>query len=268
MKSANLVCDACFRIAALVAILSVCSLLGGSIAAPPGYVDVVETKAVAYKPRDCADVYANGERESGVYTVYVGSLKREVEVYCDMTTDGGGWTVFQRREDGSVNFQQLWTAYESGFGSVAGEHWLGNSYLHSLTASRNYELRIDMRMWNNSAAHALYSDFKIASGSTCDNYKLLSVGAYCGTAGDSLTRHVGYKFSTADQDNDATPTASCAALYKGAWWYSSCHSSNLNGFYFIGGPHASYADGVEWQAWTGYYYSLKFVEMKIRPVDA
>ena len=81
--------------------------------------------------------------------------------------------------------------------------------------------------------------------------------------GDSLTRHVGYKFSTRDQDNDAA-SSSCAVAYKGAWWYYGCHHSNLNGRY-LRGNHTSYADGVNWLHWKGHYYSLRFTEMKIRP---
>ena len=81
--------------------------------------------------------------------------------------------------------------------------------------------------------------------------------------GDSLTGHVGEKFSTRDQDNDVWPN-SCAVTFKGAWWYDKCHSSNLNGAY-LRGRHSSYADGVEWYGWTGYNYSLRFTEMKIRP---
>lgn len=81
--------------------------------------------------------------------------------------------------------------------------------------------------------------------------------------GDSLTNHLGMKFSTYDSQHNSCST-NCAVEYRGAWWYTCCHSSNLNGFYYLG-YHSSYADGIEWNAWTGYHYSLKTTEMKIRP---
>jgi len=83
--------------------------------------------------------------------------------------------------------------------------------------------------------------------------------------GDSLTVHKGAEFSTLDQDNDSSADRECANTFKGAWWYTDCHQSNLNGLY-LGGPHESYADGVNWRQWTGYHYSLKISEMKIRPI--
>ena len=86
----------------------------------------------------------------------------------------------------------------------------------------------------------------------------------CTCIGDSLGYHNGYEFSTLDVDRDVN-SAQCAVTYRGAWWYKKCHSSNLNGAY-LNGAHESYADGVEWEAWHGYYYSLRFTEMKIRPV--
>ena len=84
--------------------------------------------------------------------------------------------------------------------------------------------------------------------------------------GDSLTGHVGQKFSTRDQDNDIHDSGSCAVAYKGAWWYGACHHANLNGRY-LNGSHTSYADGVNWANWKGDHYSLRFTEMKIRPFN-
>lgn len=80
-----------------------------------------------------------------------------------------------------------------------------------------------------------------------------------------MAGHYGQMFSTYDAKHNSC-SDNCAVLYRGAWWYACCHSSNLNGFYY-NGYHSSYADGVEWNTWTGYHYSLKTTEMKIRPFN-
>jgi len=84
--------------------------------------------------------------------------------------------------------------------------------------------------------------------------------------GDSLRSHLGHKFSTRDQDNDAS-SISCAVKYKGAWWYGSGYYSNLNGLYYHTGRYTSTnVDGVEWYIWKrNHWYSLRVTEMKFRP---
>lgn len=81
-------------------------------------------------------------------------------------------------------------------------------------------------------------------------------------AGDSLTDHGDHFFSTKDRDNDES-SSNCAVQFQGAWWYHSCHSSNLNGRY-LKGPHTSYANGINWKSWGRYNYSYKVSEMKLR----
>ena len=209
---------------------------------------------------DCKNASARGQTTSGVYTIQPDN-QPAFQVYCDMETDGGGWTVFQRRMDGSVDFYRYWTDYQQGFGNLSGEFWLGLDKIHRLTSTPT-ELRVDLRDFEGNSAYAKYTSFSVGSSSSKYILSVLSSG-YSGTAGDSLVWHNRMKFSTRDQDNDAASGASCAQVYKGGWWYSACHHSNLNGLYH-GGPHSSYADGVNWYTWKGHNYSLKFTEMKLR----
>ena len=202
-----------------------------------------------------------GATGDGIYRIDVdgaGALA-PADVVCDMTTDGGGWTVFQRRANGSVDFYRTYAEYANGFGTTT-EYWLGNNRLAVLTAN-SVNMRIDMQRYTGETAYALYTGFKVNSAS--DGYRLASSSWVGGTAGDSLTGHVGMRFTTKDVDQDTAEFGNCAQTFTGAWWYTACHSSNLNGRY-LNGPHQSYADGVEWYTWTQHYESLTKTEMKLR----
>ncbi|XP_020622716.1 ficolin-2-like [Orbicella faveolata] len=207
------------------------------------------------KPKSCAQILQDGFTSSGVYTINPDGGK-PMQVLCDMVTDGGGWTVFQRRLDGSVDFFLGWESYKNGFGNLKGEFWLGNNNIHRLTAAGNVSLRVDLEDFEDDVRYAEYTTFKVADEE--DNFRLV-IGGYNGTAGDSMAVHNGSPFST--KDNDTTDI--CAQLYKGAWWYKDCHESNLNGLY-LKGAHSSDADGVNWKAFRGWQYSLKRTEMKVK----
>ena len=209
--------------------------------------------------RDCKEAYDLGQTCSGVYTLKPDNLP-PFEAYCDMETDGGGWTVFQRRMDGTQNFYLYWTHYVRGFGELNREFWLGLSQLERLTKVPT-ELRVDLEDFDNSARFAKYRTFKV--GDSASNYTL-TVSGYSGTAGDSFSTHINQEFSTRDRDNDVQ-SAHCAQRFKGAWWFFNCHPSNLNGRY-LSGTHSSFADGVNWYHFRQYNYSLKVSEMKLRRI--
>ncbi|XP_053267565.1 tenascin isoform X2 [Pleuronectes platessa] len=211
------------------------------------------------RPRDCAQIYLNGETTSGIYTIYVGGEDGQpIQVYCDMATDGGGWTVALRRQNGKLEFFRNWKNYTAGFGNMNDEFWLGLSNLYKITSSGHYELRVDLRDKGESA-YAQYDKFTLAEPRT--RYKIY-IGAYSGTAGDSMTYHQGRPFSTYDNDNDIAVT-NCALSYKGAFWYKNCHRVNLMGKY----GDSSHSKGINWFHWKGHEHSIEFAEMKIRPAN-
>ncbi|XP_069024728.1 fibrinogen C domain-containing protein 1-like [Embiotoca jacksoni] len=224
---------------------------------PPG------GQRLSFCPSDCASLYHNGVRRSGVYTIVM-SPGASLPVYCDMETEGGGWTVFQRRHDGSVSFNRGWSQYRDGFGEPRGEHWLGNQQLHLLSNQGHYSLRIDLQDWSHVHRHALYHTFRVEDE---ENRYRLHVSGFSGTVEDSFSwYHDRQSFSTPDTGNI------CAEISHAGWWFHQCYYANLNGVYYKGGRYSLKAqnllgpDGVVWFSWKDSdFYSLKSVTMMVRP---
>ncbi|XP_078611763.1 uncharacterized protein LOC144882092 [Branchiostoma floridae x Branchiostoma japonicum] len=226
---------------------------------PPGTCDCFNSPA-----RDCDELYNAAYRNSGVYTIQPVRSRDPYQVYCEMENSVGGWTVIQKRFDGSVDFARDWQTYKEGFGSRSGEFWLGNDKIYQLTNAKSYLLRIDLENWSSDTAYAEYDSFYIEDEAA--KYRL-HVGTYSGTAGDGgkgLSYHDGRKFSTHDQDNDSHATNCAADHGRGGWWYGGCDTVNLNQPYKHGGG-GSESHGIEWEAWTAHKYSIKSSVMKIRP---
>ncbi|KAM4663340.1 ficolin-1-like [Discoglossus pictus] len=219
------------------------------------------TSESVYAARNCKELLDQGIVLSDWYTIYPDG-RQPLKVLCDMHTDGGGWTVFQRRWDGSVDFFRDWKSYKMGFGSRLNEFWLGNDNLHKITSSGTWELRVDLEDFIGTKHFAKYSSFQIMGEE--EKYKLLLGDFKEGNAGNSLSYNNNLEFSTMDSDNDSS-SGNCAEERKGGWWYGSCSNANLNSLYILG-DHSTPSIGINWNSGKGWNYSYKYSEMKIRPV--
>ena len=170
------------------------------------------------------------------------------DVYCDTTTDDGGWIVIARNKKGStVDFNKNWTDYERGFGDLKTEFWYGLDAIHCLTQSGQWEMRVDYQKNDKTWSYLHYNQFSV--GSASEEYPL-TVGGFTGEGTDWFTSHPlnGMKFTTPDNDNDKNG-GNCAASYKGGWWYNNCYYVNPN----RQPPQVK--------------NNVLFTEMKIRPKD-
>ncbi|XP_070803136.1 fibroleukin [Pituophis catenifer annectens] len=222
---------------------------------------------------DCSNYFAAGKRQNGVYKITPDPRNHSFEAYCDMESFGGGWTVFQMRQDGSVSFNRTWEAYKNGFGNGK-EFWLGNDKIHLLTKSKQMQLRIELEDFNGVREYASYDQFYVANEYL--KYRL-TIGTYTGTAGDSLNFSKRYShdqkfFTTPDRDNDQYATGNCGAYYSSGWWFDACLAANLNGKYY-NKNYKGVRNGIFWATWpeasdqnmNGYRKAFRKVKMMMRP---
>ncbi|KAL3201409.1 hypothetical protein MRX96_012458 [Rhipicephalus microplus] len=170
--------------------------------APVSSVQSVGEKCVTathvMSPRNCADLRTGGATCDGIYIVYTQGV-RAVRVYCDMSTDGGGWTVLMRRGNFSqwpLTFETDWNSYKHGFGDIEREFWLGNDLMHMLSTEHDMMLRVTLESFEGETIDLDYEAFVV--GSENDHYRL-RIGSYVGPhprVGNSLRRHSEQLFST------------------------------------------------------------------------
>jgi len=222
------------------------------------------TSPAAVTVRDCYDIQQqNPTAQNGVYWIKPTSYVTPFQVYCQLTQYGGGWTLFQRRLDGSQLFFRPWYDYANGFGNLLTEFWMGNDRLAAMTAGRQYSLRVDLTDWSGNSSYAEYSFFRISDSK--DKYRLTGLTYRTGTAGDALTSiHFNQQFSTFDQDNDAYPTGNVAYGCLSAWWFGNGAYSHLNGWYNGTTYNTGWMNEITWNSWKPVRH-IRYAEMKIRP---
>ncbi|XP_057297325.1 fibroleukin-like [Hydractinia symbiolongicarpus] len=208
-------------------------------------LQICDCRSVTYSKRDCLEWREKGAKEDGLYNIKVGD--QTVEVFCDMTTDGGGWTVIQKRQRSTnpVNFNTTWDKYKKGFGDLKTEFWLGNDYIHKLSAMAETTLRIHSTAKDNMKKISILKYFKVANEGV--HYQV----SYRFGTGPSLfdaryTRFNQSKFSTIDSDNDIWQHVNCAVRLSAGFWFDACSVANLNGPFI---PHDQ-RFGFMWRGWN------------------
>ena len=201
--------------------------------------------------RSCCDlrIFPPDRVPTGVYKMSMGTFAT-ANVYCDMTTDNGGWIVIQRnRKNSQLSFNKNWREYEEGFGDLNKDFWAGLELMHTLTQRGQWEMRVDYQKNDKTWSYLHYNQFSV--GSASEEYPL-TVGGYSGsiTSGHALYYN-GMKFSTPDNDNDGWSDDNCAAIHKSGYWHRSCRYVNPN-------QQPPYVNPPR---------DVLFSEMKIRPKD-
>ncbi|XP_035776397.1 fibrinogen-like protein A [Anopheles albimanus] len=206
----------------------------------------------------CKNVPSN---VSGIYLIRVKNDSEPFEVYCEQNSFDGGWIVFQYRYDGSLDFDRGWDEYRDGFGDLNKEFWLGLEKVHQITSGRRHELVVELKDFDGTYKYARFEAFEI--GSESDQYDVKAIGKYSGTARDAMSNLTDRsKFSTKDRDNDEI-SGHCAQSYEGAWWYSACTKSNLNGRYMNAEHHKS----MYWYHFKYNRNGLSYSRMMIRELE-
>ncbi|XP_068176145.1 angiopoietin-related protein 3 [Antennarius striatus] len=213
-------------------------------------------------PADCSELFNKGVGNNGIYVIKP-NQSEPFNVYCEMSSDGGS-TVIQRRIDGSVDFDQTWNDYETGFGDMENDFWLGLKKIHSFTKQGVYILHIDLEDWKEEKH---WAEYRFSMEGPSKDYTL-HVSHFSGNLPDAMANSTTRRFSTKDRDNDSH--FNCPQSYTGGWWFNACGETSLNGRYLWlrGKGRSIKRRGIHWKPTTGSSYYLKLTKITIRPVPA
>uniref|UniRef100_A0A0K8R7Y9 Putative ficolin/ixoderin n=1 Tax=Ixodes ricinus TaxID=34613 RepID=A0A0K8R7Y9_IXORI len=235
--------------------------------------DPCNTNKPGNRTISCSQIKMRERSSKGLrYKIY--PLGKPVDAICDMKSDGGGWTVIQRRTEYEVydnNFEKELVEYERGFTTKAGGAlWLGLENLHVLTSFPNNQQALRIELTRKGATEPtvlLYHKFIV--GSKAEHYKP-TIDDYQGPNGyDALSYHNGAEFTVKKSMTQNPDGDSCSERLSGGWWFKTCNQANLNGRKFKS-PSPTKALGITWYIQRkdeSYNYTYDWVKMKIRDDD-
>ena len=192
------------------------------------------------RPKDCYDLkcYGVSKTKDGPHTIYPSRPGlTSLQVSCDQETNGGGWIMYQRRVDGTLNFTKNWAEYKYMFGNHGDkttELWLWNENVYQLLqsyGSTQWELRIEVDAFDGSGCWVVASNFRMNNEALRYSMNWDSVFASKPELVGDLNYHKLIPFITLDNKEGSDDAKRCIGNYKGGWWYVDCVSIFLNGEY-------------------------------------
>jgi hypothetical protein len=195
----------------------------------------------------CQQAVDEGQTEDGLYNIDpdgVSGALGEFEVYCDLNTDGGGWTLVQRTLWDWTESSALLTTYAGWYGSTIGDVTPGEAY------------RLAGQLWPNFTGDGDMLTVHVArdssTGGDCDPlYYTGSGGTWSITSSATtltgFTASVNLTNNTTFSASDTGKATSCVTVRNGVpWFYNACCTTcpTYKGPYWKGDTHpmAQYLD--------------------------
>ncbi|XP_045215516.2 techylectin-5A-like [Mercenaria mercenaria] len=242
--------------------------------APPLRDDEKRTRSMYFTPvenfpSDCKDILQNNiHAKTGVHEIKLWKSRKTLNVFCDMDTAGGGWTVFQNRFDGAINFNENFTAYETGFGELEGEFWLGLRYVQEIADQSATEIRLDLSDGFGREGYEAFQDFRLSETFLYTLHIRKESRSFSGgreqfeEASTGFASNNGYYFAARDR----LKYQYCVDGAESGWWHvaDGCGGVDLNAHYLNPGtPLNESTQGFKHFGFAG-RYSLRASKMMIR----
>jgi hypothetical protein len=203
-------------------------------------IDLGDSQATFLK--NCkAILTADPGSSDGVYTIDPDGVggNDPFDCYCDMTTDGGGWTQVWSMSLGASNhpvYGILWNDAINRIPQETSNVYTGLNIWNQIMGGPSAEMRGDF-IQNGSLIQSFKATLQAFDPADDYTIKLSNYVQLAGSIQPGLwTYHNNVAFSSVDNDNDNNTGGNCSTFYgNSAFWYNQCWDGNFWGWGGQGG---------------------------------